>query len=233
MQQDKYPPIVGFKPVSILDYPKHISSILFTFGCNFHCPYCHNKPCLFKISDYFPEDLVMEKIKERINFIDGVVITGGEPLIHEKTIKLIEDLKDLGLKVKLDTNGSFPDHLEKVIELVDYVAMDIKTSLEKYKLLTDVENIEEKILKSIEIIMNKAKDYEFRTTVAPKIVELEDIDKIGKLIKGSKILYLQQFVNENCISEEFRNLEPYSLKDLEKMKKILEKYVKKVEIRTV
>jgi len=148
-------------------------------------------------------------------------------------IFLIKCIKNLGLKVKLDTNGSFPGRLEKVIDYVDYVAMDIKTSLEKYKLLTGVEDIEDKILKSIKIIMEKAKDYEFRTTVAPKIVEFEDIEKIGGLIKGSKILYIQQFVNENCVSEEFRSLEPYSLEDLEKMKKILEGYVEKVEIRTV
>ncbi len=233
MQQSIYPPIVGFKPISVLDYPKHISSIIFTFGCNFYCPYCHNKPCLVKISDFFPEDTVIEKIKERIGFIDGVVITGGEPLIHEKTMKLIKDLKNLGLKVKLDTNGSFPDRLEKVIDLVDYVAMDIKTSLEKYKLLTNVEDIEDKILKSINIIMENAKDYEFRTTVVPKIVEFDDIKKIGEMIKGADAIYLQQFVNENCVSEEFRSLEPYSLKNLEKMKEILEKYVKKVEIRIV
>jgi pyruvate formate lyase activating enzyme len=229
----RYPPIVGFKPISVLDYPKHISSIIYTFGCNFNCPYCHNKPCLVKISDFFPEDIVIEKIKERIGFIDGVVITGGEPLVYEETGNLIKCIKNLGLKVKLDTNGSFPGRLEKVIDYVDYVAMDIKTSLEKYKLLTGVEDIEDKILKSIKIIMEKAKDYEFRTTVAPKIVEFEDIEKIGGLIKGSKILYIQQFVNENCVSEEFRSLEPYSLEDLEKMKKILEGYVEKVEIRTV
>jgi pyruvate formate lyase activating enzyme len=231
--KSKYPPIVGFKPISVLDYPKHISSIIYTFGCNFNCPYCHNKPCLVKISDFFPEDIVIEKIKERIGFIDGVVITGGEPLVYEETGNLIKCIKNLGLKVKLDTNGSFPGRLEKVIDYVDYVAMDIKTSLEKYKLLTGVEDIEDKILKSIKIIMEKAKDYEFRTTVAPKIVEFEDIEKIGGLIKGSKILYIQQFVNENCVSEEFRSLEPYSLEDLEKMKKILEGYVEKVEIRTV
>jgi len=228
--------IGGLQKLTLIDYPGKVAATVFLFGCNFRCPYCHNPELVYskfgegqiqiKESDFF------KFLKERIGFLDGICITGGEPTIHSDLPKFIRKIKKIGFLIKLDTNGSNPDMLKELVEnnLVDFVAMDIKTSILKYKKFGAEHEIPQ-IQKSINIIWDSDKDYEFRTTVAPEIVDEKDIEEIGQWLKGSKKIALQQFRPEKVLDLSFQNIKPYSLQELEKMVKILEPHIEKVELR--
>lgn len=235
-ERKSWPRIKGFQGTSLLDFPKIISSIIFVYGCNFRCPFCYNKDLVItdSLPDY-PETIIREKLLERKGFIDGVVITGGEPLLYDNTIDMIKELKDMGFRIKLDTNGSFPERLSSLInqELVDYIAMDIKSSPEKYEKAAGTKVNLDKIKKSLEIVKSSGVPYELRTTVVPGLVDPEDICSLGEFVKGSELHYLQQFAPMNTVNPEYTKVKPYPLKILEKMKKELENYVKKVIIRGI
>lgn len=224
----------GFQKLTLLDYPGKVACTLFTKGCNFYCPFCHN--ALLVDTDgneqSYCEEEVLSYLNKRQGILEGVCISGGEPLIHSSLREFIEKVKALGYCVKLDTNGSFPDRMIELVEdsLIDYVAMDIKNSFEKYtltagKTLLDLSNIK----KSIDYLLQGNIDYEFRTTVTAETHTPQDIEKIARCIKGAKKYFLQNFVDSGNIIGE--NLHPVDEIILEKMEKEAKKSVPNAVIR--
>jgi pyruvate formate lyase activating enzyme len=187
--------IGGFQKCSLIDYPGKLSAIIFTLGCNFKCSYCHNpelvNPELFP--EPIPEEDILSFLATRKGKLDALVITGGEPTLQEDLVEFALKVKELDFLVKLDTNGSNSRILEKLIGIVDYVAMDIKAPLEKYHQVSNSNIDTGEIKKSIELIMNSDRDYEFRTTVVKSELEESDILKIGKLIQGARLFVLQKY----------------------------------------
>lgn len=194
--------IKGLQKTTLLDYPEKLAATVFLGGCNFKCPFCHNATLVILPNevDSISEDEFFSYISKRKSVLDGVCVTGGEPLLSSGITEFIKKIKSLGLLVKLDTNGSFPDKLESLLDqkLVDYVAMDIKNCKEKYAITSGINaNSEyiEKADRSIDIIMQKAPDYEFRTTVVRELHTIEDIVKIANRIKSAKKYFLQTYVD--------------------------------------
>lgn len=227
--------IKGFMKTSMLDYPGKLSACIFLSKCNFHCPYCHNVELVLDDTRLTPfdNDMIFNYLRKKRKWIDGVVISGGEPTLHAGLPELCQQIKEIGYSVKLDTNGTNPKMLKDLIEkkLVDYVAIDIKSSKEKYDKATSVKVDLSKIDESIKILLNGNIDYEFRTTVLPGIVDEDDIPKIGEWIKGAKKYYLQQFVPIKTLNESFMEKEPYTHAVLHRMKDEASKYVEECGIR--
>ena len=224
--------LVGLDKMSLLDYEDKISAVLFYKACNFRCPFCHNGLTVLEANDEFLFEAVLEYLKSRVGLLDAVVFTGGEPTLEPHLKEHIQRVKELGFLVKLDTNGTNPEILKDLIDskLIDYVAMDIKNSEEKYPLTVGVKHVDmDKIRQSISILMNSGVPYEFRTTLVSEFHTLEDMDELGSLIKGSPVLYLQKFVErEGCIQ---KGLHEVSEDLANKFKDVLSKYVNKVELR--
>lgn len=222
--------IGGIQKVTLLDYPGKVACTIFMGGCNFKCPYCHNSDLVFMPEDFllYSSKEVFDYLKKRKNILDGVCISGGEPLLQAKTIDFIKKIKSMGYLVKLDTNGFFPDRLIYLIEnkLIDYVAIDIKNSKAKYGETVgltsnfNTKNIEQ----SVEYLMNCGIDYEFRTTVVDEYFDAKSFVEIGKWIKGAKKYYLQYFVESEKVIK--KGLHPAGK---EKMKSYLEIVKKDVE----
>lgn len=217
--------IGGFQKFSLIDYPGKSSAIIFTQGCSFRCDYCHNpelvNPLLFQKP--ISEEEILAFLEKRKDKLDAVVVTGGEPFIQPDLESSLAKLKKLGYLIKLDTNGSFPDRLEKVIEekSVDYIAMDIKGPLEKYHQISNSKIDLEKIKKSIKLIINSGVDYEFRTTIVKSQLSENDFIKIGEMIKGAKLYALQKFIPTKTLNPEFLKEVSYSDRELEKISKNL------------
>lgn len=228
--------IGGLQELTLIDYPDKVAATVFLIGCNFHCPYCHNpdlvSPELVEGQLKIKEKNFFKFLDERKNFLDGICITGGEPTILSDLPKFIENIKKRGYMIKLDTNGSNPEMLDDLIknDLVDFIAMDIKTSILKYDKVQAKNKISQ-VQKSIDIIKNSKKDYEFRTTVVPNIVDEKDIKEIAQWLKGAKKIALQQFCPEKVLDPSFKKIKPYPVQTLKKMVKILEKHVENVELR--
>ncbi len=200
--------ILGFTKTTLLDYPEHLASIIFLGGCNFRCPFCHNSALVLKdktLTEITQTD-ILTILKKRSNVLDGVCISGGEPTLAPDLPDFIKEIKKLGLKVKLDTNGYHPEVIQRLLDdnLIDYIAMDIKASPAKYDLLTGINNINlHTIDESIQIIMNSSIEYEFRTTVVSPLLDSEDFMMIGDWIRGAKHYYLQPFNNSpNVLSPQ-------------------------------
>ncbi len=227
--------INGFAGISLIDFPGRVSSIIYTSPCNFKCPFCHNASLIEKNDNVIQDFFILSEIKKRKNFIDAVVITGGEPTLQDDLEDFLFKIKDIGLKIKLDTNGYLPEKVRKLVNknLVDYIAMDIKSSKEKYSKACGVNINLKKILETIKIIMTSGIDYNFRTTCVPELVKKEDIGKIGEMIKGAKLYILQQYDNENVYSEEYKKIFPYSEKEIEEFAEIAKKYVEEVRINNL
>lgn len=220
----------GFQKTSLIDFPGKISSILFTPGCNLRCPYCQNwRIVVNPHGPFLSEKDVLAILESRRKYIDAVVITGGEPLIHDDIPVFIRRLKEKGFSVKLDTNGFFPKVLRQCMDYVDYVAVDIKTSPEKYYLLGARET--NSLLETISILKNGGVDYEFRNTVVPGIVDEKDIVKMGEIIVGAKRFAFQQFIPEDVLDERFRWVRPYSPETIKRFSEIMKKYVNEVILR--
>ncbi|MHA1279820.1 MAG: anaerobic ribonucleoside-triphosphate reductase activating protein [Candidatus Helarchaeota archaeon] len=222
--------IAGFQKFSLIDYPGKISAIIFTQGCNFRCPYCHNPelvdPKLF--SDTLDEELILAFLSKRIGKLDGVVITGGEPLLQHDLTRFIERVKGMGYLVKLDTSGIYPEILERLLakNLIDYIAMDIKAPLEKYPNVVQTDVCTDKIMKSITIILNSNIDYEFRTTVVKNLLTEDDLICIARLIRGAKRYVLQKFVMSKILDETFAsNAKSFFEEELNAIKDKAKKYV--------
>ncbi|MGF3554430.1 MAG: anaerobic ribonucleoside-triphosphate reductase activating protein, partial [Thermoplasmatota archaeon] len=205
--------IGGFLKTSLLDYPGFISAIIWTVGCNFRCPFCYNKDLVLGNVEFISKQEILSYLEKRKGMLEAVVITGGEPLLQEDVLVFASEIKKLGYLLKIDTNGSYPEKLQELVnkKLVDYVAMDVKAPKEKYDKTTGVKTDLKKIEKSIEIIKNDAPDYEFRTTFVPQLLKKEDIVKIAKWLEGAKNFYLQQFSNNPpLISNKFNDVSTYS-----------------------
>ncbi len=213
--------IGGFSKLTLLDFPGCVACIVFTSGCNFRCPFCHNASLVThtKDSEDISEDEILSYLKKRKGLIDGVVITGGEPLLQNGIEDFIIKVRDLGYKVKLDTNGSFPDKLKNLLDkgLLDYVAMDIKNSKEKYSATAGCEVNIADIEKSISLLENSGVGYELRTTVTQELHNEDDIKNIALWIKRSPKYFIQNFKNSGDIVGE--NLSEFSKDGLEKLLK--------------
>lgn len=224
---------VGLDKLSLLDYEDKMSCVLFSKACNFRCPFCHNGLTVLEADEYIPWEEIMKYLKLRKGMLDAVVVSGGEPTLLPNLIDKLKDIKSLGYEIKLDTNGTNPDLVKQYIDshLIDYVAMDIKNSEDKYPLTAGVKSIDmDNIKKSIKLLKESGIAYEFRTTLVKEFHNnIDDIKGIGELIKGSKILYLQKFVDrEGCIQKGLHEVEEEKAKEY---KKILEGFVNKVELR--
>ncbi len=188
--------IQGYQKLTLLDFPSKMACTVFTGGCNLRCPFCHNASLVNDPNAYSSSaDEVLEYLKKRKGILDGVCITGGEPLLQPDLEDYIKNIKALGYSVKLDTNGYLPDRLERLLQtdLVDYVAMDIKSSKENYGKATGVDIDIKKIEKSVELLKNGSIPYEFRTTVVKGIHSVEDLRKTAEWIKGTKKYFLQKY----------------------------------------
>ncbi len=228
--------VKGFQGTSLLDFPGRIASLIFFGGCNLTCPFCHN-PTLVQDPEQYPDYPVEEllaELKSRSTFIDGVVISGGEPTLDPDCIVLMRAIKTLGLQIKLDTNGLRPDRLAQMLseQLLDYVAIDLKTSPARYGELHTAPVDLQALEKSIELLMASGVDYEFRTTCVPGMVEAADIDAIGAAIRGARIWVLQQFVTEQAMIENLL-IEPHSKEILTAFRDQATQYVAEVTLRGV
>ena len=225
--------IGGLQKSSLIDYPEKISAIIFTQGCNFSCPYCHNPELIKGKGKGEREKEIIEFLHSRIGKLDGVVITGGEPTLHKDLPEFIKQIKEMGFAVKLDTNGTNPEMLQQLInkKLIDYVAMDIKAPIEKYSEVVNKKINTDNILKSIEILKNSDIDYEFRTTVVKSQLSIEDFEKIGELIAGCQKYYIQRFLPTKTLEKEFMTESTYTDDEFVNIIQILKKYIQTVELR--
>lgn len=208
----------GFLPTSMLDWEGKVTSVFFTAGCNFRCPYCHNPELVVDIQNLIPlewEDLYAH-LKSRIGWLDGVVIGGGEPTIHSELPLYLKKIKELNYLIKLDTNGSNPSMIDELIResLVDFIAIDIKTGFTHYKDATKNFSSTKLIKESIEVIINSDIRHEFRTTVVPGLVDRQDVLAIAKEIQGAKDYVLQQFNPRQTLSKDLSLVQPYSSETL-------------------
>lgn len=228
--------VAGLQKLSLVDYPGHLAAVVFLQGCNFRCGYCHN-PALVKSDRIFDleEKDIFNFLDLRRDKIDAVVISGGEPAIHPDLPEFIKKISGYGLKVKLDTNGSVPSMVENLLEkgLIDHIALDIKTSLSKYRLLTEKKDVAPAITESIRAIMSADIPYEFRTTCVPGIVDKDDFLNIGQMVRGCRAYFLQQFRPGETYDEAFSGIEPFTPRTLRGFADILKDYVKHVGIRGV
>lgn len=230
------PDIKGFVPNSLVDWDGKVSAVIFLGGCNFRCRFCSNKELVLgpdKINSMAFEN-IQNYLEKNKDFVDGIVITGGEPCLNKDLPSLCRLIKDLGLKVKIDTNGSCPEILQELLDkkLVDFAAMDIKTCFEKYKELTNAEIDIEKIKKSIELA-TKFPDYEFRITMFPDIKK-EDLIKIAEYLKekkANKAFFIQQFRPDECLDEKAEKTKPYNKAELEGFLEDIKGYFEKCKLR--
>ena len=216
--------IYGLQKVTLLDFPGHVACTVFLSGCNFDCPYCHNKAIVHhETKPIMREKTFFEWLEKKKGKLDGVCISGGEPTLHGQLNSFIREIKARGFLVKLDTNGYKPESLKSAIyeAKVDYVAMDIKNSPGKYCATTGLKVIDlSKIKDSVEIIMESGIEYEFRTTVTASMHNEADFRSIGMLLDGAEKYFLQK-----CTTDTPSDI------DLMKYKKVMEQYVKNVKIR--
>lgn len=227
--------ISGLQKMTLLDYPGKVACTVFLQGCNFRCPFCHNAGLVTRIDPTatMEEEAFFAFLEKRRGILDGVCITGGEPLMQPDIRPFIEKIKNMGFYVKLDTNGSFPDKLKELIDggLIDYVAMDVKNAIDKYSETAGVAVDTDAIEKSLDLLLEGRVDYEFRTTVVKELHSEEDIEKIASRIRGAKRFFLQNFVNsENIIGEGFTAHTP---ENMERMRLLATSYIQNVDLRGI
>ena len=223
---------VGIDKFSLLDYDENVSVVIFAPTCNYRCPFCHNGDSVLGSNFSIPFEDILSFLKSRVGLIDAVVVSGGEPTLMDDLEEKIEKIKELGFKIKLDTNGTNPDVLSKLLRknLINYIAMDIKNSENRYAETVGVTNpLMDKIKQSISLIMNSGVDYEFRTTLVAEYHTKESIEEMGRLIKGAKKLFLQKFVDREGVIK--KGLHPVEEVWASSYKDILSNYVSKVELR--
>ena len=238
--EERYPRIriAGLQKMTLLDYPGKVAAGIFTSGCNFKCPYCHNRDLVFVPDNYefYQPEEVLSYLEKRKGILDGVCISGGEPLIQENLIEFIAEIKNLGYLVKLDTNGNRPERLKELCEtgMIDYVAMDVKNSPDKYAMTVGLNNEVfklENIRESIAYLMASDVDYEFRTTVVKELHDVDDIAEIARWIRGARHFYLQQYTeSDNVIQKGFH---AYTADEMRELCRIAQEYVPAAEIRGV
>lgn len=228
--------LIGLQKMTVLDFPGRVACIVFTFGCNFRCPFCHNASLVMGEGESdITEEEFFAYLKKRQGILDGVVVTGGEPLLQKDIEDFLRKIKSLGYEIKLDTNGTFPEKLKNIVNegLVDYVAMDIKNAPEYYAITSGKEDIDlTKIKESVDFLINEAQvEYEFRTTVVAQFHSESVMDEIGEMIKGAKNYYLQGFVDSGDLIGE--NLSALPKANMQKMADRVSQYVQNVSLRGV
>lgn len=223
----------GLQKTSLIDYPGKVCAIAFTIGCNFHCPYCHNPELVNETVEEISVDDFFSFLKKRIGLLDAVTITGGEPTLHKDLPNFIKEIKDLGFLVKLDSNGTNPGMLQKIIneKLVDYIAMDIKSPLEKYSVTVGRPVEAQNIQTSVNLLKENNVPYEFRTTVVKSMLSPNDFHAIGKLIKGASDYYLQKFIPTKILNPGFHKKVTYTDAEFAELQKIMSQYVGQCLIR--
>ncbi len=228
--------IGGLQKITLIDYPGKVAATIFTLGCSFRCPFCHNPELVLpkQFTKPIPEETVISFLASRVGRLDGVCLTGGEPTLQKNLPEFITQIKNLGLKVKLDTNGSQPKVLEKIIKSgsVDYFAMDIKGPLSNYATITASKGFEKEINESISLIMNSGLEYEFRTTVSKPLLSVRDFEYIGKMISGASSYWLQNYVKSKQIDSQI-TLEPFSDAELMEALNLVRPYVIQANVRSL
>ena len=232
--------ICGLQKLSLLDYPGKLAATIFTGGCNLRCPFCHNALLVTRVSEspVISEEELFTFLNNRAGKLDGVCITGGEPLLQKDLESFILKIKDLGFLGKLDTNGCFPDRLRRLLDkgIIDYVAMDIKNSPEKYALTVGIEGFDPApVFESAKLLMNGSTPYEFRTTLAEGLHTAEDMEKIGELLHGANQYFLQSFIDSGSLVGFDGNHEGFlgtlNRSDIERFRDILSGHIPSVSIR--
>lgn len=233
--------INGLQKLTLLDYPEKLAATVFTAGCNLRCPFCHNATLVTQIenSDHYTEDEVLTFLKKRKGKLDGICITGGEPLIHNDIANFIKKVRELGFLIKLDTNGSFPEKLKSLLDkgLLDYVAMDIKNTPEKYALTVGIPDFDcTPVFESAKILMQGNTPYEFRTTLVHELHTAQDMKKIGQTLEKAKNYYLQSFEDSGDLVGFTKNagispLTALTKVETSKYQHILAQYIEHVEVR--
>ena len=228
--------IYGLNKTTLLDYPEHVAATVFTGGCNFCCPFCHNGELVMKPQEYpqISQDEVIAFLRKRKGILTGVCITGGEPTLQPDLITFIKHIKDMGYLIKLDTNGYRPEVLHNLLSMnmLDYVAMDIKNSKSRYAQTVGLKTMDiGKIEESIQILLQSDIDYEFRTTVVKQFHTMEDFSNIGIWLSGAKAYFLQAYRdNENVIQ---KGLSAYEREEMNSFLEVLTPYIRKVELRGI
>lgn len=218
---------------SFIDYPDRICAVYFTGGCNFRCPYCHNYPLVIGEGEIIHEEQALKHLEKRRNMLDGICISGGEPTLQGGLIPFLEKVKERGLLAKLDTNGTAPKVLKKLIKnrMIDYIAMDIKAPFEKYSEVAgrtvDVDAIKE----SIVLIRNSPVDYEFRTTVCKELLNVPDVLEIAEHIRGSERYVIQNFRDCSSVLIGEGKLSPFTSEDFGQIKAKIKGFFKEFKIR--
>ena len=221
--------IGGVQKLSLVDYPGHTAIALFTIGCNMRCGYCHNPELVLpeRYANTIPEEDIFYFLEKRVGKVEGVVISGGEPTMHADLPDFIRRVKQLGYLVKLDTNGTHPVMLQKLLDegLLSYVAMDIKASMARYEEVVARPIIVEDIQKSVALIKNSGIDHEFRTTLVKSQVSYDDLEEIGQLVHGSPRFALQRFRPGRTLNPQFAHEQTYSDAELQTIKERMERHV--------
>jgi len=225
----------GWVRTSLIDYPDHIATVLFTGGCNFRCPPCHNADLVLRPNDLpdLPLDEVWGFLARRVGMVDGIVISGGEPTIQPELLTFVGDVRELGLDVKLDTNGYRPDVLEALLEagMLDYVALDVKAPPDKYPLLTGRPDLDlGRLERSIGLLQASGLKHEFRTTVVPEWLDEGDIESIARWISGAELYVLQQFRPLHTLDPTLK-MDPYPVDRLWAMARRAQRWVGEVQVR--
>lgn len=226
--------IKGLEKFSSRDYPGFISATVFLGSCNFRCPFCHNAQLVLNPDDVptYPMDYFTDFLDSRKDWLEGICITGGEPLLHPDLPEFLTFLKKRELLVKLDTNGSFPSRLEGLLgnNLVDSIAMDIKAPLDEYQKVTRIPVDSDHIRKSIDIIRNSGLEHVFRITAVPGLIDGEGMEKIGRMLQGAKVFQIQQFVPVNTLDPSFESRKPFKREDIKALARRVEDFFAEVRI---
>lgn len=227
--------IAGLQKLTLLDYPGHTACTVFLAGCNFCCPFCHNAELInpFSAPPLMDETELLEFLKKRQGLLDGVCISGGEPTLQKNLPQFLQQIKNLGFQIKLDTNGTMPDVIKNLADknLINYIAMDIKASPENYHNLTGVATNLDAVKESVEFIKFCGIEYEFRTTVVKNLHTLADFTKIGKWLKNARAYFLQPFVNRNTV--KIQGLAAPDEEELHNYLKEIQKYIPNAKIRGI
>jgi pyruvate formate lyase activating enzyme len=228
--------IGGFQKVSLIDCPGKISSIVFTQGCNFRCPYCHNPELVDpgRYGELIAEDEILAFLEKRRGKIDAVTVTGGEPMLQHDLGRFLETVSGMDYFIKVDTNGSCPDVLENLIrlKLVDYWAMDVKGPFKKYRQITASKVETEKILRSIELIRSSQSRYEFRTTVVRSQLNHRDLISTARVLNKPDLYVLQPFNARKTLEKRFLSEKSYSPEEFSKIRGALQKICTRVDVRS-
>ena len=226
--------IGGLQKTTLVDYPGKVAATVFTLGCSFRCHFCHTPELVIpeQFNPIMPMNEIMDFFKSRVGKLEAVCITGGEPTVQKDIGQFIIDLKKMGFLIKLDTNGTMSDILQKLIDArnINYIAMDIKGPIERYGEITATKGFEEKIKQSVKIIMESGIPYEFRTTIAKPLHSVDDFKGIGELIKGSDLYYIQNFVRSKHVDDKM-TLQSFTKDELAQCLAVIKTYVTKSFIR--